>query len=375
MASTDATSRLYVKSFFAASVEEAMERARTELGPDALLLNMREAPAEARHLGEFEVVFGLAPGTAPARGPEAPADPVADLRVRVEELHQLVSRAVMPARREPAGSALVEALTAADISRPIAYEIDAAVGQRLRGSGVIEIGRPARTPSTGGTAEIVRATVEEIESRFSVDSKIGRIAAVVGPAGAGKTTVLVKLAVAQGLAARRPVRLCSIDHHRIGAADQLRTYAAILGVPFVLAETSLALEQAIDSAPPDCLVLIDTPGHTRASLLECGQELAEFFERRQDIDTHLVLTASMRHADMRAAADRFRAFQPKKLLFTHLDETDAMGAIFCEAARSGNPLSFFSTGQLIPEDLEPAAKPRITDCLVRELPQALEAVA
>jgi flagellar biosynthesis protein FlhF len=374
MTSTDTASRLYVKSFFAASVEEAMERARQELGPDALLLNMRDAPAEARHLGEFEVVFGLGPGEAPPRVPEDPADPVADLRRKVEELHQMVSRAVMPARRDAAASPLVEALAEADVTRALAYEIDAAVEQRLRGKGVIEIGR-TRALSNGGAEPVVRATVEEIESRISIRPDIGRVAALVGPAGAGKTTVLVKLAVTQGLMARRPVRLFSIDHYRIGAAGQLQAYAAILGVPFLLAEPSLALEQAIDAAPADALVLIDTPGHSRASLAESGQDLAEFFNRRQDIDTHLVLTASMRHGSMRATVDLFQPFSPDKLLFTHLDETDATGAMFCEAARTGIPLSFFSTGQLIPEDIEPARKARISKCLVLNLPQALEAVA
>ena len=81
MASTDCNSRLYVKSYFAASVMEAMERARAELGSDALLLNTREAPPEARHLGECEVVFGMRPPTPPAIGaPEAAVDPVVDLR-------------------------------------------------------------------------------------------------------------------------------------------------------------------------------------------------------------------------------------------------------------------------------------------------------
>jgi flagellar biosynthesis protein FlhF len=299
---------------------------------------------------------------------------VAELRQRVEELHQMVSLAVTPARREPAAGALVDALSAADVTRSLAYEIDAAVGQRLRGGGIVEIDRP-RPMAAWSTEAVIRETVAELESRFTVSSDIGRVTALIGPAGAGKTTVLVKLAVTRGLMARRPVRLFSIDHYRIAAADQLRTYAAILGVPFLLAETSLALEQAIDSAPPDALILIDTPGHTRASLLEGGQDLAAFLDRRQDIDTHLVLTASTRHADMRSAVDLFRAFRPNRLLFTRLDETDSTGAIFCEAARTGMPLSFFSTGQLIPEDIEPAGKARITECLVRELPQALEAVA
>ena len=58
MPNAEKSSNLYVKSFFAASIPAAMEQARRELGADALLLNSREAPPEARHLGEYEVVFG-----------------------------------------------------------------------------------------------------------------------------------------------------------------------------------------------------------------------------------------------------------------------------------------------------------------------------
>jgi flagellar biosynthesis protein FlhF len=146
-------------------------------------------------------------------------------------------------------------------------------------------------------------------------------------------------------------------------------------VPFTLAETPLALAHAIDSAPPETLLLIDTPGLTPASMADSGRDLVAFLRSRQDIDTHLVLTASMRQADLDRAVDLFRVFRPSKLLFTRLDETDSTAAMFCEAARTSLPLSFFSTGQTIPEDLEPATKTRITASLALGLPEALEAVA
>ena len=66
MATAPAQPPLFVKSYFANSVEETLDRARVELGPDALLLNQRDAPAEARHLGAFEVVFGVKNGGSPA---------------------------------------------------------------------------------------------------------------------------------------------------------------------------------------------------------------------------------------------------------------------------------------------------------------------
>lgn len=374
MPTTDDYSQLYVKSYFSASVEEAMELARTELGPEALLLNTREAPPEARHLGECEVVFGVRPVGAPAsRAAEAVIDPIADLRQRMEQLRELVTRVIQPAGRCPEGGAFVEeALVRAGVTRTLASEIDTAVEQRLRGRSVVHIGLQRPMPNA---EDLVRETVAELQSRFEVSPEIGRITALVGPAGAGKTSAVVKLAVAHGLAARRPVRLLSIDHYRIAAADQLRTYAAILGVPFVLAETTTMLAQAIDTAPPETLLLVDTPGFTRTSIEESGEDLPAFLRSRQDIDTHLVLTACMRHADLQRTVEVFKAFRPAKLLFTHLDETDSTASVFCEAARTRLPLSFFSTGQLIPEEVAPAAKDFVTDFLVRELPQALEAVA
>jgi len=376
MPSTENDSRLYIKSYFAASVVEAMERARVELGPDALLMNTREAPPEARHLGECEVVFGVRPTAAPTGGaPLAAIDPVADLRQRMEELREIVRRLAPAGESQPGCPTVIgEELSKAGVTEALAAEIESAVQLRLRGRGVVRIGRPKSMPAWNAE-DLIQETIAELESRFEVAPETGRITILVGPPGAGKTSTLVKLAVTRGLAAHRPVRLLSMDHYRIAAAEQLRTYAAILGVPFTLAETTVALAQAINAAPPETLLLIDTPGFTAASLEESGQDLVSFLRQRRDIDTHLVLTASMRQADLRRTVDLFQAFQPAKLLFTRLDETDATGSMFCEAARTGKPLSFLSTGQVIPEDLEPATKARIIALLVRELPQALRAVA
>jgi len=367
MSTDDLNARYYVKSYFAASIEAAMEQAQGELGPDALLLQSREAPPEARHLGPYEVVFGCRPLGAGAHAP----DPVDDLRKRMDELREMVAR--MGASNRPRPALIADGLIEAGIEPSLAANIENAVEHRLRNQSVLQMGR-IRPAGAWDPAAVVRETEAELAARFETCASVERVTVLIGPPGSGKTTCLVKLAVAEGLARRRPVRLISADNVRIGSAVQLQTYADLLGVPFTLAESTAALTQAIDSAPAEALLLVDTAGYAGGTA-ECGMGLAHFLCSRQDIDTHLVLTAPMRLADLRRTVDRFAGFSPRRLLFTRLDETDSTVAMFSEAARTGRPLSFFSTGQLVPEDWEAASKDRVVRSLVQELPLLREAVA
>ena len=368
---------LHVKSFFAASIPQAIERARQELGDNALLLHTKEAPPEAHHLGKFEVVFGCGPRpsaimpTAAAPGPSGSDD----LRQWMEEIRGLLGRiAPAPAAVRFREGVFGQSLLAAGVEAGLAREIDETVRQRNAQHCVRAMGT-SRTSVDYDYASLAADLVAEIERRFEVQPELSRITALVGPPGSGKTTTLVKLAITQGLAAGRRVRLISADTQRVGGAEQLRTFASILGVAFYAVESAAALAQTIDSAPADALLFIDTPGYSAPLLSELGSDLANFFAARQDIDTHLVLTASMHPTSLRSAADAYGVFRPRKLLFTRLDETSSYAPVFCEAVQQALPLSFFCHGQDIPEDLVPAAKETVSESLARQLPQSLQAVA
>jgi len=103
------------------------------------------------------------------------------------------------------------------------------------------------------------------------------------------------------------------------------------------------------------LILIDTPGFGKADM-EDGMELAQMIGSDPDIDTHLVLPASMRGADLTRQVDQFRAFRPRKVVFTRMDEASCYGALLNLATGSGLAISFLTQGQRIPDDLEPATK-------------------
>jgi flagellar biosynthesis protein FlhF len=392
MPATEQSQQLYVKSFFAQSIPEAMELARQELGLDALLLNSRQSPPEARHLGDYEVVFGR--GQEPLEAPQATPAPLPagrqDTGSRIDELDRLVQeiRGIIAATSQPdrteafsqsapratEDSTVERALTDAGVEPALARDIEEAVRQRMTPRAVLDITRP-RLAAERDSQSWFAPTVDEMSSRIAVQPEIGRITALVGPPGSGKTTTLAKLAISQCLAAGHPVRLISADTVRIGATEQLRTYAAILGIPFQAVESTAALAQAIDSTPSNTHILIDTPGLSAALLQDLGSDLARFLSRRQDIDTHLVLTASMNSLDLRETVRRFEIFGASKLLFTRLDEATSRAAIFCEAARAKKPLSFFGNGQSVPEDLAPASKEQVIESLVSQLPKSLRSVA
>jgi flagellar biosynthesis protein FlhF len=368
----------FVKSFFAESIQAAMERARVELGTDALLINSREAPPQARHLGSYEVVFGTCTEPSADPGAPLPADtPLAKveaLKLQVEEIRDLLIRTAPPAAARVQSEVVSQALIAAGVEPELAHEIENAARQRVARRSVPRIGFP-RPAAGSDDQDLLVEAAEEISAHFEVSPEIGRVTALIGPPGCGKTTTLVKLAIQHGVARGRAVRLITTDTQRIGGAEQLRAYATILGATFHAVETTAGLAQAIEAAAPETLVLIDTPGYSAAMLQNSGADLAAFLNRRQDIDTHLVLTASTRIEDLHKIARLYDVFQPAKLLFTRLDETSCLAAVYCVAARGNNPVSFLCAGQSIPEDLEPASKEKIVAALVRQLPSAMEAAA
>ncbi|MBX9599724.1 MAG: hypothetical protein K2X35_01925 [Bryobacteraceae bacterium] len=350
---------LRLKSYFASSVEAAVALARQQLGGDAMILDARPAKPEARYLGKYEVVFGMAPSAAePAtRGQDAAtgveARPVidADARALRQELARLSQRVERLALRKPwpppAEAAFHQLL---DCGFP-----PATAAELIEQCGVLEAASQAAVSAEWlwQSIELWLASNLTFDSGFRSD-QAPRAVAVVGPPGSGKTALLTKIAARYGLLARRRTHLLSIDVQRLAAAEQLRVAGSVLGVGVEVVETPAGLEHALLDHRAKGLVLIDTPGFSGREA-EDSEDLAGWLASRLDIEVHLVLDAAVRPALLEQTVRRFARFRPSRLAFTRIDETGGAAAALSLALQCRMPISFLGTGQRMPEDLELAS--------------------
>ncbi len=354
-----------IKSYFVPDVAAALRLARQELGPEAVLLETRPAPQEAAHLGRYEVIFATSPSALERSQPAGSAE---DGDRALESLIREVGRLRRELERVRASMAranlLAGPVTGADEGRLLAGLLEAELEPDLARE-VLEAAR-ARSSSLG--LELQQAVEDELASRCATDGRIGRrgqgarVVALVGPSGSGKTTTLVKLAVREGIAQRQSVELLSLDNYRVGGAEQLRQFAAILGLPFRAVTSGHGLEQALRESVRKDLVLIDTPGFNAAEQEEAA-EMARWLCSQPELECHLVLTSSTRPADLWRVAERFEPFRASKLIFTRLDEAGSCGALWSLMMRLAKPVSFLCGGQRIPEDIEAATAVRMLELL------------
>ena len=182
--------------------------------------------------------------------------------------------------------------------------------------------------------------------------------ALAGPTGVGKTTTIAKLAATYKLRHGKSVGLITCDTYRIAAVDQLRTYANIIGVPLHVALTSSEVERACEALGDCDAILIDTAGRSQR---DAGRidELQQILNAASPHQTHLVLSMATSESVMHQAAERFASIRPDRVIFTKLDEAVNFGAMVNIARKINTELSFVTTGQEVPDHIEPSNSDRL----------------
>ena len=327
---------LQVKEFRQPTVRDAFQAIREEFGPSAVVLESGLVSARG-----WRGWVGMREVRVTAQAPEG-WDADRECRPAVPERR--------PADTPAPASSLAARLAAAgidpDLAESVAAGVPAKQQRNLTADGVRRHLAAFLTPQAAGAEAFARVEV------------------FVGLSYGYKTTRDLHFSPPQrfcelgrsGVSARRPFRA--------GAVEQLRTYAAIIGAPFRTARTIDDIDQAIAASRQT--LLVDTAG--RSPKDDDVRDLRRMLARREGVRTHLVIPADTSVSSARRIVERFADTQPDRVVVSRLDEAAAPAALLTWLLTSGLQISYVTTGQRVPEDLERATPEVLAAVLLGDEP-------
>ncbi len=189
--------------------------------------------------------------------------------------------------------------------------------------------------------------------QFDKEDKKPKVIFFVGPTGVGKTTTIAKLSSKLMLEEKKRIAIFTSDTYRIAAVEQIKTYANILSIPVEVLYEAKDLKTIFPKYKDFDYILVDTAGrsHKNKEQFQDLKVLYAAFEGCSQL-TYLVLSATTKYKDLKNITSLYADIGEYSLIFTKLDETDAIGNILNIKLDTGMPLSYVSYGQNVPDDIE-----------------------
>ncbi|MBG4837579.1 flagellar biosynthesis protein FlhF [Pseudomonas aeruginosa] len=389
---------MQVKRFFAADMRQAMKLVRDELGPDAAILGNR------RVAGGIELTAAL-----DYQAPPAPSKPNPALEVELRKTQARIAeaRAELTARpaenqrkdrqlfaeEKPARPSLAESMAAqakpqagGQTLEAMRFELNglrelievhlgsiawgqlqhqrpqqANLWRRLQRMGLpAELSKPLleRVAAVGDTRQAWRMLLAHLSRAVQTPEQdpldAGGVLALVGPAGAGKTTTLAKMAARYALKyGAQSLALVSMDSYRIGAQEQIKTLGRILNVPVTLVDPGQSLIQALAPLARKRMVLIDTAG-LPASDPALRMQLEALASPSLNVRNYLVMATTSQSQVLKSAYQTYRHCGLAGCILTKLDEAGSLGESMALAIAQRLPVAYLADGPRIPDDLQVA---------------------
>jgi len=386
---------MYLKTFQASTMAEAMTQVKQSIGVDAVIYNARTIQRRRwlglRRAEVVEITAGrhggrpadrhvaLSRSTAAGRSllqtPAAQNAIALGISQEIAGLKQLVKEIITAGRRQQHPQVPPELfdyytqLIQSQVAEEIAADIIWSLHKTIR-------------PEHVANAEFVRDKIaEQIERLLPACGPVQRtkttgphVVALIGPTGVGKTTTVAKLAANLKLQEKRRVGLITIDTYRIAAVDQLKKYADIIDAPLDVVSTCEEMAAAVHHMEACDYILIDTAGRSPNDTLKLN-ELKTFMKAAQPDEVHLVLSSTASQACVELAIQRFGAVRADKIIFTKLDEAAHLGVVLNVVKKVNKGLSYITTGQDVPDDIEDACAQKLAKRIVGTMPASLVKVS
>jgi flagellar biosynthesis protein FlhF len=327
--------------FRSSSVRDALAQAREALGPSALVLGTRLVPATGWRgwLGGREVELSASAPTGVSENRRS---------LPTESGHAAQATARDP--RGPVTDGLVARLIATGLDRDLAESVVEEIPATRR-----------RDVSQGQIREALASCLQSISARGTA---LADVNVFIGPPGVGKTTTIAKIAAQSRARGERRFRLVAADGYRVGAVEQLRLYADIIGSPFAVARTPEEVTAAVTSSKLP--VLVDTPG-----LSPANEEAGAFFAALSalpGVRMHLVLPGGTSARDFDRIWDRFETAGADRVVMSKVDEAETVMPLVRVLRQRDVPVSLIGLGQRVPEDLVEGEPEMLAACLLGQVP-------
>ncbi len=399
-----------INKFQGKTKEEAIEKAKMEFGPNAVIMNIKEVKPKGLfsvfQSSTYEVTAAMEEKASVANPMSAlmPQARMSNINLSADEKIDIPQPERTPQRAVPSFSRSMEEATVKQVEKPMLDEkhfeerlesLSDMIEQKLP---TVEPEEPTRKAASGEQLKFIRILystliknevnekyvnqiLDEVEKFIrpgnNVDMilpnvyqklilKFGQPKTIelygkkpnviffIGPTGVGKTTTIAKIASKYKVEYNRKVAFITADTYRIAATEQLRVYANILDAPMSIVYSAEEINGAIEQYLDYDLIFVDTAGFShkneqqRADVTKLLNTVSEDYRK----EVYLVLSATTKYNDLLDIVDIYREISDYKLIFTKLDETSSYGNMLNIRLYADADLSYVTNGQNVPDDIE-----------------------
>ncbi|MCL2226433.1 MAG: flagellar biosynthesis protein FlhF [Oscillospiraceae bacterium] len=381
---------MLVKRYHAKDMQQAMDTVIKELGSDAVILNSRRVrkkgiknlfrkpvlevmvaydPANVPAVKKMGIQQGASGYDKPAKEPKSKAAALSSeqlerLDKRIDSIDEMLSDFIekfsfvkrditydYPDEVQDLLVSMIENQVREELAHSLAKQTDQML-RRQQGTDAAEVMEHLVLEQFGRPEPI-------LHKKFTQ-----KIILVLGPTGVGKTTTIVKLAADFAVKQKKKVGIINTDTFRIGAQEQLQTYADILGIPLQVVYWADELEKAVENMSDRDIIFVDTAGK-RPGDEKHKEDLLDIVRILRPEDTLLCLSATAGFASIKEVVDTYGFMEDYRILITKIDETKFRGPLLNISWYAQKPLAYVTVGQNVPDDIEVADIETIAKQIVR----------